>query len=60
MTFGPWTRGDVLDLCILLLLVIWLTLDRSNIYFTDIWKFVSRFRTKPSAEYSRSGGARRT
>lgn len=36
MSFGPWTRGDVLDLGILILLVIWLMLDRLNVYFGDI------------------------
>lgn len=30
---GPWTRGDLLDSGILILLVIWFTLDRCNIYF---------------------------
>jgi hypothetical protein len=34
---GPWTRGDVLDLHIFVLLVIWFALDRFNIYFRDIW-----------------------
>jgi hypothetical protein len=39
---GPWNRGDVLDLHIFILLLIWFTLDRSNIYFTDIWLFVQK------------------
>lgn len=33
---APWTRGDVLDLHILILLIIWMLLDRFNIYFSDI------------------------
>lgn len=31
MTFGPWTRGDLLDAGILALLVLWFTLDRCNV-----------------------------
>ncbi len=46
---GPWTRGDVLDLHILILLVIWMLLDRSNIYFSDIVSLFNRFR------YDKSG-----
>lgn len=38
---GPWTRGDVLDLHIFILLLIWLTLDRCNVYFADI---INKFR----------------
>jgi hypothetical protein len=38
----PWTRGDVLDLHIFILLLIWFTLDRSNIYFTDVIAFAKR------------------
>ncbi len=50
MSFGPWTRGDVLDLHIFILLVIWLLLDRFNIYFSDIISNVlNRFR------YDKSG-----
>jgi hypothetical protein len=30
---GSWTRGDVLDACILALLIVWCLLDRCNIYF---------------------------
>lgn len=37
---GPWTRGDVLDLHIFILLLIWFTLDRCNVYFGDILYFV--------------------
>jgi hypothetical protein len=33
---GPWTRGDVLDLHIFILLLIWFTLDRFNIYLSEI------------------------
>ncbi len=33
---GAWTRGDILDLHIFILLVIWFTLDRSEIYFSTI------------------------
>lgn len=36
MSLGPWTRGDILDLHIFILLVIWMLLDRWNIYFSDI------------------------
>jgi hypothetical protein len=39
---GPWNRGDVLDLHIFILLLIWFTLDRSNIYFTDVIAFVKK------------------
>jgi hypothetical protein len=42
MSLGPWTRGDVLDLHIFILLIIWMILDRSNIYFSDIWNFIKR------------------
>ncbi len=35
---APWTRGDILDLCILTLLIVWFTLDRSEIYFSTIRK----------------------
>ena len=33
---SPWTRGDVLDLHIFILLLIWFTLDRLNIYFNEL------------------------
>ena len=36
VSLGPWTRGDGLDLCILILLIVWMLLDRFNIYFSDI------------------------
>jgi len=36
MSLGPWTRGDVLDLHIFILLLIWFTLDRLNIYFNEL------------------------
>jgi hypothetical protein len=43
---GPWTRGDVLDLHIFILLVIWMLLDRNQIYLDDYlkraWSFVRR------------------
>jgi hypothetical protein len=39
---GPWNRGDVLDLHIFILLLIWFTLDRCNIYVTDVTAFVKR------------------
>jgi len=39
---GPWTRGDVLDLHIFILLIIWMLLDRSNVYFIDILNFVRK------------------
>jgi hypothetical protein len=50
MSLGPWTRGDILDLHIFILLIIWMILDRSNIYFIDIlrgikWLWVEA--TKP-------------
>jgi hypothetical protein len=32
---GPWTRGDVLDLHIFILLLIWFTMDRCNLYVAD-------------------------
>lgn len=36
-----WNRACfVIDVHIFILLVIWLVLDRSNIYFSDIWAFV--------------------
>jgi hypothetical protein len=31
--FAAWTRGDVLDACILALLICWMLLDRTNTYF---------------------------
>jgi len=34
----PWTRGDILDLHILILLVIWMLLDRNNVYFDQFVK----------------------
>ena len=47
---GPWTRGDVLDLHIFILLVIWMLRDRFNVYFSDILgALVNRFR------YDRNG-----
>jgi len=47
---GPWTRGDVLDLHIFILLLIWFTLDRCNIYLSDIIAcLVNKFR------YDKSG-----
>lgn len=30
---GSWPRADVFDLGILVLLIVWFTLDRCNIYF---------------------------
>ena len=36
---GPWTRGDVLDLHIFILLLIWF---RCNLYFRDILDFIRR------------------
>lgn len=36
--YAAWTRGDILDLCIFVLLVVWFVLDRSNIYFIDIFR----------------------
>jgi hypothetical protein len=38
MISTPWTRGDILDLHIFILLLIWFTLDRSEIYFSTIRK----------------------
>lgn len=37
--FGPWTRNEVLDLHIFILLIIWMTLDRAGIYFADILRW---------------------
>jgi len=42
MSLGPWTRGDVLDLHIFVLLIIWMLLDRFNIYACDILNFMRR------------------
>jgi len=36
---GPWTRGDVLDLHIFVLLLVWFVLDRSNTYFRDFLRW---------------------
>lgn len=36
MSLGPWNRGDVLDLHIFILLLIWFTLDRFNIYLNEL------------------------
>ena len=33
---GPWTRDNVLELHIFILLLIWFVLDRFQIYFSDI------------------------
>ncbi len=35
MSLGPWNRGDIIDLHIFILLLIWFTLDRCNIYLSD-------------------------
>lgn len=32
---GPWTRGDVIDLLIFFLLLIWFSLDRCNVYLRE-------------------------
>jgi hypothetical protein len=42
MSFGPWNRNEVLDLLILILLMIWMTLDRCNIYVADVIDIVRR------------------
>jgi hypothetical protein len=42
MSFGPWTRNEVLDLHILILLIIWMSLDRCNIYVADIIDILRR------------------
>lgn len=31
----PWTRSDIIDLCVLALLLVWFFLDRCNVYFID-------------------------
>jgi hypothetical protein len=43
MDMGPWTRGDVIDLHIFILLLIWFTMDRCNIYGTRVFHFVWDF-----------------
>lgn len=40
--YGPWTREAVIDLHILILLILWMTLDRSNVYFSDIYIFLRK------------------
>jgi hypothetical protein len=42
MSLGPWTRGDVLDLHIFILLIIWMLLDRNNIYFEGMLQAIFR------------------
>jgi hypothetical protein len=32
---GPWNRGDIIDLHIFILLLIWCFMDRCNIYIAD-------------------------
>jgi hypothetical protein len=42
---GPWTHGDVMDLHIFVLLLVWFVLDRSDIYFRDIARLVRALLT---------------
>ena len=60
MSFGPWTRNEVLDLLILLLLVIWMSLDRSNIYVADVIDIIRRrfTRSKDERFYEKQTGRR--
>lgn len=57
-SFGPWTRNEVLDLHIFILLIIWMTLDRSNIYFSDIVRALRLARLYLKAYFMRPTNSR--
>ena len=38
-TLGPWTRDNVLELHIFVLLLVWFAADRCKLYFTDIPRY---------------------
>jgi len=54
MSLGPWTRGDVLDLHIFVLLILWMLLDRFNIYFVDIFRGIKWLWTEFTKPRDRS------
>lgn len=41
--YGPWTRNEVLDLHILILLIIWMLMDRNQIYLDGVVRFLWRW-----------------
>jgi hypothetical protein len=54
----PWTRDNVLELHIFILLLIWFIADRCNFYFTDIphyWYMIKLYwgawRAKAPTDY---------
>lgn len=40
--YGPWTRNEVLDLHIFILLIIWMLMDRNQIYLDGVFRFLWR------------------